>query len=51
MNWEQFWKFVLILTLSAYSILVVIVLFGGLKNIVDMLKDLKKPIDQSEDKF
>ncbi len=45
MNWQQLWKFVLIFTLSAYSVLVIIVIFGGLKNVVDMLKDLKKPVD------
>ncbi len=45
MNWQQLWKFVLIFTLFAYSILVIIVIFGGLKNVVDMLKDLKKPVD------
>jgi len=43
MNWVQFWKFVLIFTISAYSLLVVIVSIGGIKNIVDMLKDLKAP--------
>jgi len=48
MNWEFLWKFILIFTLSTYSVLVVIVFFGGLKNIVDMLKDLKMPADQSE---
>jgi len=48
MNWEFLWKLVLIFTFSTYSVLVVIVFFGGLKNIVDMLKDLKTPIDQSE---
>lgn len=40
MNWAQFWKFVLIFCLSAYSFLVIIVIFGGIKNIVDMLKEL-----------
>jgi len=48
MNWEFLWKFILIFTLSTYSVLVVIVFFGGLKNIVDMLKDLKMSADQSE---
>jgi len=45
MNWQQLWKFVLIFTLIAYPVLVIIVIFGGLKNVVDMLKDLKKPLD------
>ena len=41
MNWSLVWKFILILTLAGYSLLVVIVLSGGIKNIIDMLKDLK----------
>ncbi|MFC2165696.1 hypothetical protein ACFLT2_11955 [Acidobacteriota bacterium] len=41
MNWVPFWKFVLILTLGGYSLLVVIVAIGGIKNIISMLKDLK----------
>jgi len=40
MNWAILWKFVLIFTLAAYSILVVIVFFGGIKNIIEMFKDL-----------
>ncbi len=40
MNWVLLWKAVLIFTLSAYSILVVIVLFGGIKNLKEMLDDL-----------
>lgn len=47
MNWALFWKFVLIFTISAYSILVVIVIIGGIKNIVDMLKDLGAPRNQN----
>jgi hypothetical protein len=43
MSWEGLWKLVLIFTLSAYSVLVLCVIFGGVKNIADMLKDLKKP--------
>jgi len=46
MNWELLWKTVLIFTLFGYGLLVVIVVFGGVKNIVDMLKDLTKPADQ-----
>lgn len=41
MNWTQFWKFVLIVTLAGYSLLVVIVAIGGIKNIISMLKDIK----------
>lgn len=48
MNWVQFWKFVLIFTISAYSLLVVIVIIGGIKNIVEMLKDLRAPLDQKQ---
>jgi hypothetical protein len=41
MNLGLLWKGVLLLTLSSYSVLVVVVFFGGLKNIKSMLKDLK----------
>ena len=43
MSWLHLWKFVLILTLSAYSLLVVIVIFGGLRNLVQMLRELREP--------
>ncbi|MGD9346470.1 MAG: hypothetical protein PVH84_11435 [Candidatus Aminicenantes bacterium] len=46
MNWVLLWMFVLIFTLSAYSLLVVIVLFGGLRNIVEMLKELSAPREE-----
>lgn len=46
MSWALFWKIVLIFCLSAYSLLVVIVLFGGIKNIIDMLKELSGPRSQ-----
>lgn len=46
MSWALFWKIVLIFCLSAYSLLVVIVIFGGIGNIIDMLKDLSAPRDQ-----
>ena len=46
MNWELIWKLVLIFTLGGYSLLVIIVIFGGARNIVDMLRDLTKPPDQ-----
>ena len=42
MSWELLWKIFLIITLVSYSILVVVVFFGGLKNIKDMLKDLSE---------
>jgi len=42
MNWELLWKIVLAFTLAGYAILVIIVIFGGFQNIIDMLKDLKK---------
>ncbi len=47
MSWEFLWKLFLILTLSLYSILVVVVFFGGLKNIKDMFADLREPTDSS----
>jgi hypothetical protein len=40
MNWEILWKIVLVFTLSTYTVLVVIVLFGGIKNLKEMLEDL-----------
>jgi len=49
MTWMHLWKFILILTLSAYSLLVFIVSIGGAKNIVQMLKELREPPDPSED--
>lgn len=48
MNWTLLWKIVLILTLSAYSLLVIVVFFGGLRNIVQMLRELREPSDFSE---
>jgi len=47
MNWAHFWKLVLILTLAGYSLLVIIVAIGGIKNIISMLKDLKSDSPQS----
>ena len=49
MNWMLFWKIVLIFTLLAYSLLVVVVFFGGLKNIVQMLQELREPPHPSEE--
>ncbi len=46
MSWALFWKIVLIFCLSAYSLLVVAVIFGGIKNIIDMLKELGAPRSQ-----
>jgi hypothetical protein len=46
MNWELLWKIVLIFTLGGYGLLVIIVIFGGAHNIVDMLRDLTKPPDK-----
>jgi len=43
MSWAALWKIILIFTLSAYSLLVLIVIIGGIGNIVDMLKDLRAP--------
>ncbi len=49
MTWMQLWKFVLVLTLSAYSLLVIIVSIGGTKNLIQMLKELQEPPDPSEE--
>lgn len=43
MSWALFWKIILIFCLSAYSLLVVAVSIGGVKNIIDMLKELGAP--------
>ena len=51
MIWVLLWKIVLIFTLSAYSILVIIVISGGIKNIKDMLEELKSPPDQSREEL
>jgi hypothetical protein len=48
MNWVILWKFVLIFTFSAYSILVIVVFFGGIKNIIEMFKDFTESANQSE---
>ena len=48
MNWEMLWKAVLVFTLCGYSILVIIVFIGGLGNIADMLRELRKPADDQE---
>jgi len=47
MSWITFWKITLILTLSCYSLLVIVVLIGGLKNVVQMLRELREPPDSS----
>ena len=40
MIWQAFWKYILLFTLFGYGILVIVVIIGGSRNIVDMLKDL-----------
>ena len=46
MNWTFFWKLVLLFTLFAYALLVIVVFFGGIKNIVEMLKELSAPREE-----
>jgi len=46
MNWVLLWKGVLLFTLFGYSLLVIIVFFGGIKNIVSMLKELSAPREE-----
>jgi len=48
MNWVILWKGVLLLTLIGYSLLVVIVFFGGINNIIAMLQDLSSPRNELE---
>jgi len=43
MSWATLWKTILIFTLGGYSLLVLIVIIGGIGNIIDMLKDLRPP--------
>lgn len=50
MSWEILWKSALILTLLAYSLLVVIVIFGGISNIIDMLRELRMPVQEHNDR-
>ena len=49
MTWVQLWKFVLLLTLFGYSLLVIIVSIGGMKNLFQMIKELKEPPEQTEE--
>ena len=49
MTWTQLWKFILILTLASYSLLVIIVSIGGMKNLFQMIKELKEPPDLKEE--
>jgi hypothetical protein len=49
MNWELIWKFVLLFTIFGYSLLVIVVFFGGIRNIGQMLRELREPIKESED--
>lgn len=48
MNWEILWKLTLVLTFSTYSILVIVVFFGGIKDVKEMLKDLQKDEKSSD---
>jgi len=41
MIWLYLWKFILSITLLTYSVLVIVVFFGGIRNIKDMLKELR----------
>lgn len=49
MSWEILWKAVLLLTLSVYSLLVITVIFGGIRNIIDMLRELRMPLQEDSD--
>jgi len=40
MSWSLLWKVFLILTLGFYSVLVIVVLLGGIKDVKSMFKDL-----------
>jgi len=49
MNWELLWKIVLIFTLISYTFLVVMVFFGGVNNIRDMLRDFRDNADEAQE--
>jgi|GEM_PF-1151216 len=40
MNWTILWQIVLIFTLIGYSLMVTVVLIGGIFNIRDLFRDL-----------
>jgi len=42
MSWLNLWKGLLLFTLAAYALLVLVVSVGGVKNIKEMFRDLKK---------
>jgi hypothetical protein len=48
MSWTLLWKSVLLFTLFGYSLLVIVVFFGGIKNIIAMLKDLSAPREEQQ---
>ena len=47
MNWMILWKWILIITIALYGILVVIVAIGGFRDAMFMLKELTG--NQTED--
>lgn len=47
MSWIVVWKYVVVLTLAAFSVLAALVLVGGARNIAQMLKDLRRPGEAS----
>jgi hypothetical protein len=47
MDWKLLWKFLLILTLCGYSLLTLIVVIGGIHNIIDMFRDLTSQSEMS----
>ena len=50
LSWQLIWKIVLIFTLAGYSLLAIVVFCGGIGNIIDMLTELRMPLDPPEDK-
>ncbi len=48
MSWELLWKIFLIITLVSYTILVIVVSIGGVKNIKDMFKDLNEQAKENQ---
>ena len=44
--WALIWKIVLVFTFSAYTVMFLIVAFGGIGDIKSLFKDLKTPSEE-----
>ena len=51
MNWIILWKWILMITVILYGILVIVVAIGGFRDVLSMLKDLTAdPNENSSEK-